>query len=58
LTSWEFATRLLAIEHVAVVPGSAFTTYGEGYIRISYANSMEILVEGMNRIERFIAVNC
>jgi len=54
LTSWDFATKLLDSEHVAVVPGSAFTTYGEGFIRISYANSMETLVEGMNRIERFI----
>jgi aminotransferase len=39
---------------VAVVPGSAFTPYGEGYIRISYAYFMEILKEGLNRLERFI----
>lgn len=58
LTSWAFATKLLESEHVAVVPGSAFTNYGEGFIRISYANSMETLVEAMNRIERFIGVNC
>ena len=43
LTSWAFATDLLDEEHVAVVPGSAFTEYGEGFIRISYANSMETL---------------
>ncbi|MEI3605976.1 aminotransferase class I/II-fold pyridoxal phosphate-dependent enzyme [Pseudogracilibacillus sp. SE30717A] len=54
LTSFDFATQLLEQEHVAVVPGSAFTTHGEGYVRISYANSMENIVEGMNRIERFI----
>ena len=58
LTSWAFATDLLDQEHVAVVPGSAFTEYGEGFIRISYANSMETLVEGMDRIERFIRGNC
>ena len=57
LTSWQFATKLLEVEHVAIVPGSAFTEFGEGFIRISYANSMENLVEGMNRIERFIRDN-
>lgn len=53
LSSMEFATQLLEKEHVAVVPGSAFT-YGEGYVRISYANSMENLLEGLDRIENFI----
>ena len=57
LTSLEFATRLLDAEHVAVVPGSAFTTFGEGFIRISYANSMENLVKGMNRLEDFVGNN-
>ncbi|CAM3397121.1 aminotransferase class I/II-fold pyridoxal phosphate-dependent enzyme [Cytobacillus oceanisediminis] len=52
--SYIFATRLLHEGGVAVVPGSAFTPYGEGYIRISYAYSMEILKEGLNRLERFI----
>ncbi len=54
LTSYEFATQLLEQEHVAVVPGSAFTTFGEGYIRISYANSMENLEKAMDRIEKFM----
>ncbi|MHA6261404.1 aminotransferase class I/II-fold pyridoxal phosphate-dependent enzyme [Sporosarcina sp. CAU 1771] len=54
MTSWEFAQKLLDTEHVAVVPGSTFTSYGEGYVRISYANSMDNLVEAMNRMERFI----
>lgn len=54
LTSLDFATRLLNDEHVAVVPGSGFTSFGEGYIRISYANSMTNLEIGMNRIERFM----
>ena len=57
LTSWQFATKLLEVEHIAIVPGSAFTEFGEGFIRISYANSMENLEEGMNRIERFIKDN-
>ncbi len=49
-----FAARLLHEGGVAVVPGSAFTPYGEGYIRISYAYSMDILMEGLSRLERFI----
>lgn len=54
LTSWEFAESLLEQERVAVVPGSAFSPYGEGYIRISYAADMEVLEEGLNRLERFV----
>ncbi|MFD1928567.1 aminotransferase A [Sporosarcina siberiensis] len=54
MTSTEFADALLEKEHVAVVPGSAFSELGEGYIRISFAYSMEILEEGLNRIENFV----
>ncbi|KAA0958606.1 aminotransferase class I/II-fold pyridoxal phosphate-dependent enzyme [Planococcus sp. ANT_H30] len=54
MTSFEFATRLLREAGVAAVPGSAFTRYGEGFIRISYACSMKDLEEGMNRLEKFI----
>ncbi|MFD2133839.1 aminotransferase class I/II-fold pyridoxal phosphate-dependent enzyme [Pseudogracilibacillus auburnensis] len=54
LTSLEFATRLLHEGHVAVVPGSGFTSFGEGYLRISYANSMKNLELGMDRLENFI----
>lgn len=54
MTSFEFATRLLREAGVAAVPGSAFTRYGEGFIRISYACSMNDLEEGMNRLEKFI----
>ena len=43
LSSQEFAMRLLHEEHVAVVPGDAFTSYGEGYIRISYAYAQDVL---------------
>lgn len=51
----EFANRLLKRERVAVVPGTAFGPSGKGYIRISYASSMENLKEAMNRIDRFLA---
>lgn len=54
LTSYEFAIQLLEKKQVAVVPGSAFTHFGEGFIRISYANSMENLIKAMDRIEDFI----
>lgn len=53
-TSMDFALRLLEKEKVAVVPGDAFSGFGEGFIRISYASSMEQLVEGADRMERFI----
>ena len=54
MTSFEFADRLLEEEHVAVVPGSGFTKFGEGFIRISYATSIENINEGLKRIERFV----
>ncbi|WP_142826046.1 aminotransferase class I/II-fold pyridoxal phosphate-dependent enzyme [Planococcus soli] len=54
MTSYEFAVRLLKEGGVAAVPGSAFTVYGEGFVRISYAYSMTILEEGMDRLEKFV----
>lgn len=54
LTSNEFAEQLLKQEKVAVVPGSAFGQSGEGYVRCSYATSMEQLQEAMKRIQRFV----
>lgn len=54
IPSFEFATRLLKEGGVAAVPGSAFTQYGEGFLRISYAYSMSVLEEGMDRLEKFI----
>lgn len=54
MTSEEFATRLLQEEKVAVVPGTAFGDCGEGFIRISYAYSIENLKEALERIENFI----
>ncbi len=54
LSSMEFCETLLKEEKVAVVPGSAFGTYGEGFIRCSYAYSVEELKEALVRIERFV----
>ncbi len=55
MTSGEFATRFLQEEKVAVVPGTAFGDCGEGFLRISYAYSLEDLKEALGRLERFIA---
>ncbi len=54
MTSDEFATKLLMEQKLAVVPGNAFGDCGEGFIRISYAYSIEELMEAMGRIENFI----
>ena len=54
LTSEEFALRFLQEEKVAVVPGTAFGDCGEGYIRISYAYSLEDLKEAIGRLARFV----
>ena len=54
MTSEEFATKLLEQEKVAVVPGSAFGECGEGFIRISYAYSIEELKKALERVEHFI----
>lgn len=54
MTSEEFATRFLEEERVAVVPGTAFGASGEGFIRISYAYSLEDLKVALGRLEKFI----
>lgn len=54
MTSEEFALDLLNEEKVAVVPGSAFGECGEGFIRISYAYSIEELKEALRRIENYL----
>lgn len=54
MTSDEFATQLLKEQKVAVVPGTAFGDSGEGFIRVSYAYSIEKLKEAMSRIEVFV----
>ena len=54
MSSEDFATTLLKEEKVAVVPGTAFGDCGEGFVRISYAYSLESLKEALGRIERFV----
>ena len=54
MSSDEFATRLLREEKVAVVPGTAFGDCGEGFLRISYAYSLENLKIALGRLEKFI----
>ncbi|MGM7720120.1 aminotransferase A [Metabacillus sp. Hm71] len=53
-TSFDFALSLVEKAGVALVPGSAFSKYGEGYVRLSYAYSMERLKEAMDRIESYV----
>jgi aminotransferase len=50
----EFAKKLLMSEKVAVVPGTAFGECGEGFIRCSYATSMDGIKMAMEKIEKFI----
>jgi aminotransferase len=54
LSSMEFSQRLLKEQKVAVVPGTAFGSMAEGYIRISYASSLENLKEALKRMETFV----
>ncbi len=54
MTSEEFATRLLREEKIAIVPGTAFGDCGEGYLRVSYAYSLEDLKRAIRRIHRFV----
>lgn len=54
MTSDEFATKLLHEEKLAVVPGNAFGDSGEGFLRISYAYSLENLKKAIARLERFV----
>lgn len=54
MTSDEFAEKLLEEEKVAVVPGTAFGACGEGFLRISYAYSVEDLKKALEKIEKFV----
>ena len=54
MTSAEFCEGLLNAEHVAVVPGTAFGDCGEGFIRISYAASMDTIEKAMDKMEKYI----
>jgi aspartate/methionine/tyrosine aminotransferase len=51
MPSLQLAERLLEQAHVGMTPGSAFGEGGEGFLRISYANSMENLKKGMDAVE-------
>jgi aminotransferase len=54
LNSFDFALDLVHQAKVAVVPGSAFSEFGEGYFRLSFACSHEKLVEGLNRLDQYL----
>ncbi|MEK4030369.1 MULTISPECIES: aminotransferase A [Bacillaceae] len=53
-SSFDFCYKLAMEQKVAVVPGSAFSEFGEGYFRLSFACSMEELRKGLDRIEAFL----
>ena len=55
MTSAEFCEKLVQEEKVAVVPGTAFGDQGEGFVRISYAASMDTIQEALKRMARFVA---
>jgi len=54
MKSSEFCEKLVQEEKVAVVPGTAFGEQGEGFVRISYATSMETIEEALKRMGRFV----
>ena len=54
MTSEEFCEKLLEKEKVAVVPGNAFGASGEGFVRISYAYSIDEIKSALERINRFL----
>lgn len=57
MTSEEFCLKLINQKHVAIVPGTAFGACGEGYVRVSYASSMNNIAEALRRIEEFLNEN-
>ena len=54
MTSDEFANRFLREEKVAIIPGTAFGDCGEGFLRVSYAYSIEELKEALGRLANFV----
>ncbi|MBI2671982.1 pyridoxal phosphate-dependent aminotransferase [Candidatus Woesearchaeota archaeon] len=52
--SYKFANSLLTKQKVAVVPGTEFGKYGEGYIRFSYATDLKLIEKGLDKIEKFL----
>ena len=55
LPAAELADRLLADAGVACLPGTAFGVHGEGYLRLSYANTVDSLHRALTRIQRVVA---
>ena len=55
LTSEEFCNRLLQEQKVAVIPGNAFGTCGEGFVRCSYAYSQDVIRACLEKIAAFVA---
>ena len=53
MDSESFCTRLLEEQRLVLVPGTAFGDCGEGYVRVSYANSMDNLEQAIKRLKRF-----
>ena len=54
MTSEEFCEKFLLEKHVAIVPGNAFGKCGEGFVRISYAASLEDIKEAMKLMKEFV----
>lgn len=54
LSSFDLCLKLAKENKVAVVPGSSFSEYGEGYFWLSFASPLQNIEEGLNRLEKFI----
>lgn len=54
MTSAEFSNKLLETKHVGMVPGTGFGPSGEGFVRLSYATSMDKIIDGIERIGAFV----
>lgn len=54
MTISEYCVDLLESTHLAIVPGSSFTEFGKGFVRISYAYEMDVLKEGMKRLAKYL----
>jgi aspartate/methionine/tyrosine aminotransferase len=57
LNSYKFAFKVPEKAHVGITPGIVFGTAGEGFVRFSYANSLENIRIGMYRLEEFLSKN-
>ena len=57
MSSDDFALKLLEEKQVVVVPGTAFSEFGEGFVRISFATSKEQIIKGIELIKEFVIEN-